>query len=81
MKKKRLKKTATSIKVQILKEILLHKVSSMVIGVVVVSAFGIPLVTNLSISAVIILATLTKDYYLRKYFSKQMLEIYKKGAK
>jgi len=53
----------------------------MVIGVVVVSAFGIPLVTNLSISAVIILATLTKDYYLRKYFSKQMLEIYKKGAK
>jgi len=52
----------------IVMEILAHKISSIVIGVIVVSLFGIPILTNLAITGILTIITLLKDYYLRKYF-------------
>lgn len=54
------------------KVIIVHKITSFLIGVMVVASFGIPFSANITIATVITILTLIKDYYLRRYFNRRI---------
>ena len=61
-------------RLQAFKEVILHKITSMIIGMTVCALFGVPLLQNIAIAITISTLTITKDYLLRRYFYKKALK-------
>jgi hypothetical protein len=54
-----------------IKRVLIGKITSSLIGMVVVASFGVPFLHNLLISVIISVLTFIKDVYLQKWFLTQ----------